>query len=143
VLLVIVPVFGFFLRHCSLLRRGIRVQHGSSAPLLSEAPGVLPIVGHLQKLLYRTLMHLAERHGSMFRLRIGSHRVVAVSSAPLVQECLQARDIMLADRPWLVSGRIIEMGSLPLDVAAFAADTNAVLKFTTTTWTSTLSRRAT
>jgi hypothetical protein len=57
--------------------------------------------------------------------------VVVISFAPLVQERRQACDIVPADRPWLLSGRIIEMGSLPHNAAAFAADSNAVLKFIT------------
>ncbi|GJN25137.1 hypothetical protein PR202_gb12928 [Eleusine coracana subsp. coracana] len=106
--MLLIPVFVVILRPRYLLSRR-RMQGNVSLP--PDVPGALPIIGHLplilKKPLHRTLMHLAECHGSIFRLRLGTRCLIVVSSASLVKECFQDQDAAFADRPKLPSGPII------------------------------------
>ncbi|KAL9997315.1 putative oxidoreductase [Helianthus debilis subsp. tardiflorus] len=70
----------------------------------------LPIIGHLYLLklpLYRTLAKLSAKHGPILRLQFGFRRVVVVSSPAAVEECLTTNDIVFANRPKMLFGKII------------------------------------
>ncbi|KAM0034928.1 putative isoflavone 3'-hydroxylase [Helianthus debilis subsp. tardiflorus] len=70
----------------------------------------LTIIGHLYLLklpLYRTLAKLSAKHGPILRLQFGFRRVVVVSSPAAVEECLTTNDIVFANRPKMLFGKII------------------------------------
>ncbi|CAA0841008.1 cytochrome P450- family 81- subfamily D-polypeptide 8 [Striga hermonthica] len=70
----------------------------------------LPILGHLHLLkppIHRTFQSLAERVGPIFSLRLVNRLVVVVSSPDLVDECFTEKDIVLANRPRLISGEYL------------------------------------
>ncbi|XP_059637059.1 cytochrome P450 81Q32-like [Cornus florida] len=70
----------------------------------------LPILGHLhllKKPLHRTLSDLSARYGPIFLLRFGSRPVLIVSSPSAAEECLAKNDIVFANRPRLLFGKII------------------------------------
>ncbi|KAL9997313.1 putative oxidoreductase [Helianthus debilis subsp. tardiflorus] len=70
----------------------------------------LPIIGHLYLLkprLYRTLAKLSAKHGPIFRLQLGFRRVLVVSSPSAAEECLAKNDIIFANRPKMLYGKII------------------------------------
>ncbi|MFS7910327.1 putative oxidoreductase [Helianthus anomalus] len=70
----------------------------------------LPIIGHLYLLklpLYQTLAKLSAKHGPILRLQFGFRRVAVVSSPAAVEECLTTNDIVFANRPKMLFGKII------------------------------------
>ncbi|KAG9439961.1 hypothetical protein H6P81_020126 [Aristolochia fimbriata] len=92
-----------------------KTRRGDSAP--PEVPGRWPIIGHLRKLagdrqpLMRTLSHLADKHGPLITLWIGSHRTVVVSSSELAKECYTTNDRVLATRPRSTAGKYLGYGN--------------------------------
>ncbi|KAF5817584.1 putative oxidoreductase [Helianthus annuus] len=70
----------------------------------------LPIIGHLYLLkppLYRTLAKLSAKHGPILRLQLGFRRVLIVSSPSAAEECFTRNDIVFANRPKMLFGKII------------------------------------
>ncbi|KAJ0785698.1 putative isoflavone 3'-hydroxylase [Helianthus annuus] len=70
----------------------------------------LPIIGHLYLLkppLYRTLAKLSAKHGPILRLQLGFRRVLIVSSPSAAEECFTKNDIVFANRPKMLFGKII------------------------------------
>ncbi|XP_030454906.1 cytochrome P450 CYP82J17-like [Syzygium oleosum] len=68
-----------------------------------ELPGAWPIIGHLHLLrgettLARTLAAMADAQGPMFRIRLGVHPTIVISSREVVRECFTAHDKNLASR---------------------------------------------
>ncbi|XVF17590.1 hypothetical protein REPUB_Repub10bG0136700 [Reevesia pubescens] len=70
----------------------------------------IPIIGHLHSLkppLHRPFFKLSQKLGPVFSLRLGSRLAVVVSSPSLVEECFTKNDIVLANRPNLLMGKIL------------------------------------
>ncbi|KAD4888578.1 hypothetical protein E3N88_20651 [Mikania micrantha] len=70
----------------------------------------LPIIGHLHLLknpFYRTLAAISAKHGPILLLRFGSRRVLLVTSPTAAEECLAKNDILFANRPRLLAGKIL------------------------------------
>ncbi|XP_022985606.1 cytochrome P450 81D1-like [Cucurbita maxima] len=95
-------------------------RHGKNlppTPLFS-----LPIIGHLHLLkhpIHRTLHQLSNKHGHVFSLRFGSRLVVVVSSPSAVHECFTNNDIVLANRPFLNTGKHLTYNFTVLAVAPY------------------------
>ncbi|KAI3684651.1 hypothetical protein L6452_33876 [Arctium lappa] len=70
----------------------------------------LPIIRHLYLLkppLYRTLAKISAKYGPILHLDFGSRRVILVSSPSVVEECFTKNDIVFANRPRMLFGKII------------------------------------
>lgn len=68
----------------------------------------LPIIGHLHLLkepLHQTLQHYAHACGPIFSLKLGFRRAVIISSPELVEECYTSHDIVLSNRPQVMSDK--------------------------------------
>lgn len=77
---------------------------------LPPSPPALPVIGHLHLVkepLHRTLHDLSLEHGQVFFLRLGSRKTVVVSSLPAVEECFTDKDVAFANRPRLLSGKLL------------------------------------
>ncbi|XP_059428247.1 cytochrome P450 81E8-like [Corylus avellana] len=77
---------------------------------LPPSPPSLPILGHLhlvKKPLHRTFHSLSQKYGQIFSLRFGSQLVVIISSPSAVEECFTKNDIVLANRPPSLIGKIL------------------------------------
>ncbi|KAL4559598.1 hypothetical protein LXL04_031741 [Taraxacum kok-saghyz] len=70
----------------------------------------LPIIGHLYLLkppVYRTFAKISAKYGPILLLRLGSRRVLLVSSPSAAEECFTKNDIVFANRPHILFGKII------------------------------------
>ncbi|KAI7753014.1 hypothetical protein M8C21_028611 [Ambrosia artemisiifolia] len=75
---------------------------------LPPSPPSLPIIGHLHLIngpVHRVLQHLASKYGPIMSLWFGSRPVVVITSPSAVHECFTKNDIILANRPLLLSGK--------------------------------------
>ncbi|CAI0544902.1 unnamed protein product [Linum tenue] len=70
-------------------------------------PSSLPVVGHLHHLLlnnnkqpiHRTLQSISAAHGKILLLRLGSRRILLLSSPSAVEECFTRNDVAFSSRP--------------------------------------------
>ncbi|XP_057473361.1 dimethylnonatriene synthase-like [Actinidia eriantha] len=89
-----------------------------------EPPGSLPFIGHLHLLggpapVFRTLGAMANEHGPIFSLRLGSHRALVVSSWEHVKECFTTNDTIFASRPIMAVGKYLGYGNAMFSVAPY------------------------
>ncbi|GLT28876.1 hypothetical protein SLA2020_037790 [Shorea laevis] len=78
---------------------------------LPPSPPSLPIIGHLHLLklpIHHALLKLSQKYGPIISLKLGSSRVVVISSALAAEECFAKNDIILANRPKSLYGKHIE-----------------------------------
>ncbi|XP_071686728.1 cytochrome P450 81Q32-like [Rutidosis leptorrhynchoides] len=78
---------------------------------VAPSPPSIPIIGHLHLLngsIHRVLQHLSSEYGPIMALKFGSRPVVVVTSPSLAEECFKQNDIVLANRPRLLSGKYFD-----------------------------------
>ncbi|KAI3684662.1 hypothetical protein L6452_33887 [Arctium lappa] len=88
---------------------------------LAPTPPSFPLIGHLHLIkqpFHRTLHHLSSKYGPIMSLRFGSRPVLIITSPSAVEECFTRNDIVLANRPLLLSGKYLDydhttMGAAP------------------------------
>lgn len=107
-------LFFFFFLLASLWRRWL-----TSAPIKPPpSPPALPLIGHLHLLvhspLHRALEAVSSSVGPVSLLRLGSRRVLLVSSAAAAEECFTVHDLAFASRPVVLAAKIIGYGSTTL-----------------------------
>ncbi|KAL5727421.1 hypothetical protein ACHQM5_000621 [Ranunculus cassubicifolius] len=78
-----------------------KMSTSKKAPLAS---GAWPILGHLHLLSPRDFPHkvlasMADKHGSIFRIRVGVHQALVVSNWEVAKECYNTNDKVFASRP--------------------------------------------
>ncbi|XP_031118788.1 cytochrome P450 81Q32-like [Ipomoea triloba] len=69
----------------------------------------LPIIGHFHLLsqpFHRALIKISNRYGPVLLLRFGSRPVLLVSSPSAAEECFTKNDVVLANRPKFLGGKI-------------------------------------
>ncbi|XP_076918874.1 cytochrome P450 81Q32-like [Bidens hawaiensis] len=89
---------------------------------IPPSPPSLPIIGHLHLIngpIHRVLQHLASKYGPLMALRFGSRPVLVISSPSAVEECFTKNDIILANRPNLLSGRYLNYNRTALGSAPY------------------------
>ncbi|KAI3773724.1 hypothetical protein L1987_48254 [Smallanthus sonchifolius] len=70
----------------------------------------LPIIGHLYLLkppIYRTLAKISAKYGPILHLQLGFRRVLIISSPSAAEECFTKNDVVFANRPKMLFGKII------------------------------------
>ncbi|KAM7250715.1 hypothetical protein ACFE04_022598 [Oxalis oulophora] len=95
---------------------------GSRHKNFPPGPPALPIIGHLHLLkepLHRTLQTISEKYGPIFSLRFGSRFVLVVSSSCGVEECLNQKDIIFANRPRMIFGKYHGYNSTIIGLAPY------------------------
>ncbi|KAK8711516.1 hypothetical protein V6N13_146798 [Hibiscus sabdariffa] len=77
---------------------------------LPPSPLSLPFIGHFHLLrnpLYKSLAALLSKYGPILYLRLGSRRVLVLSSPSAVEECFCKNDMIFANRPPTMAGDIL------------------------------------
>ncbi|URE38491.1 cytochrome P450 [Musa troglodytarum] len=100
-----------------LIKQGRRKR-----PRLPPGPWRLPVVGNLHQVganPHLTLRALAERHGPLMFLQLGSIPTVVISSAHVAQEAFRAHDLAFAGRPALYSVERISYGLRDVSFAPY------------------------
>ncbi|KAK8650792.1 hypothetical protein V6N13_140418 [Hibiscus sabdariffa] len=77
---------------------------------IPQPSGSLPLIGHLHLLsgkqtVCKQLATMADNHGPLFSLKLGTHRVLVVSSWEIAKDCFTINDLTLATRANIVGGR--------------------------------------
>ncbi|KAK6939680.1 Cytochrome P450 [Dillenia turbinata] len=70
----------------------------------------LPILGHfhlLRKPIHRCLSKISDRYGPIVLLHFGYRKVLVISSPELAEECFTKNDVVFANRPRFLAGKII------------------------------------
>lgn len=89
----------------------------SPQPPLPPGPRGLPIVGNLPFLdadLHTYFTSIAERHGPIFKLKLGSKLTVVVNSPSLAREILKDQDINFSNRDVSLTGWAATYGGLDI-----------------------------
>ncbi|KAE8684617.1 Cytochrome P450 82G1 [Hibiscus syriacus] len=82
----------------------------SQKDCIPEPSGSLPLIGHLHLLtgketLCKRLATMADKHGPLYSLKLGTHRVLVVSSWEIAKDCFTTNDRTLATRASIAAGR--------------------------------------
>ncbi|CAL1395942.1 unnamed protein product [Linum trigynum] len=89
---------------------------------LPPSPPSLPVIGHLHLLkepIHRTLQTLSQQYGPIYLLSMGVRKLVVVSSPSLAEECFNKNDVVLANRPNMVAGRILNYNYTTVGAAPY------------------------
>ncbi|KAK3423288.1 hypothetical protein EUGRSUZ_F00172 [Eucalyptus grandis] len=89
---------------------------------LPPGPPSLPIIGHLlliKEPVHRTLQSLSDRYGPVLSLSFGSRPVVVVSSPSAAEECFTRNDVILANRPCMLAGKVMAYGNTTIGTAPY------------------------
>ncbi|PIN21082.1 Cytochrome P450 CYP2 subfamily [Handroanthus impetiginosus] len=77
---------------------------------LPPSPPSLPIIGHIHLLrqpIHSTLHELSHKYGHVISLRLGSRKVLVVSSPEAAKGCFTKNDIVFANRPEILAGKLL------------------------------------
>ncbi|KAL6013244.1 hypothetical protein ACLOJK_003736 [Asimina triloba] len=85
-------------------------KHPNNLQVPPSPPSSLPLLGHLHLLnpsLHRSLASLSTQHAPLVSLRFGSRPTVVVASSSLADDCLSKSDVVFANRPRLLAGKVL------------------------------------
>ncbi|RVW66134.1 2-methylbutanal oxime monooxygenase [Vitis vinifera] len=87
------------------------------------SPPKLPIIGNLHqlsKLHHRSLWTLAQKHGSIMFLQLGSIPTIVISSADMAEQVLRTRDNCCCSRPSSPGSKLLSYNFLDLAFAPYS-----------------------
>ncbi|KAL3514412.1 hypothetical protein ACH5RR_027129 [Cinchona calisaya] len=89
---------------------------------LPPGPQALPITGHLHLLkrpVHRTLHELSQKYGPVMFLQFGVRKVIEASSPKAVEECFTKNDIIFANLPEMVAGKLLNYNSSTIGLSSY------------------------
>ncbi|XP_026429952.1 premnaspirodiene oxygenase-like [Papaver somniferum] len=89
---------------------------------LPPGPRKLPLIGNLHNMLglpHRTLRNLAKKYGPLMHLQLGEFSVVIVSSPRVAKQIMNTRDLLFADRPEFLVGKITGYDSTGIGLSRY------------------------
>ncbi|KAL3503594.1 hypothetical protein ACH5RR_038043 [Cinchona calisaya] len=93
------------------------------APRLPPGPKPLPIIGNLYQLagsqMHHILRDLAKQYGPLMHLKLGQVSTLIVSSPEVAEEFMKTHDIIFANRPRLLSGRVFNYNCTDIAFSPF------------------------
>lgn len=77
-----------------------------------QAGGAWPIIGHMHlfgshQLTHKTLGMMADKHGPIFTITLGSYKVLVLSSWEMVKECFTVHDKAFSTRPCVAASKLM------------------------------------
>ncbi|KAK7406604.1 hypothetical protein VNO78_08233 [Psophocarpus tetragonolobus] len=98
----------------ALIYRLKRTHSGTYDKICSapQAGGAWPIIGHLhlfggRQHTHKTLGMMAEKHGSIFTIKLGSYKVLVLSSWEMAKECFTVHDKAFSTRPCVSASKLM------------------------------------
>ncbi|TXG67688.1 hypothetical protein EZV62_008963 [Acer yangbiense] len=83
----------------------------STSTKMPPGPWRLPLIGNMHQLVstlpHHRLRDLAKKYGPLMHLQLGESSIIVVSSAEIAEEVLKSQGLIFANRPFLVSTRVI------------------------------------
>ncbi|XP_031253327.1 cytochrome P450 71D10-like [Pistacia vera] len=110
-----IPSFNLIISFLLFFFMAVKIIKGhksrSSSSKMPPGPWKLPLIGNLHQLVgsqpHRRLRDLATKYGPLMHLQLGEVSTVVVSSAEIAREVLKTHDLNFADRPFLVSLKLV------------------------------------
>ncbi|GMJ02645.1 cytochrome P450, family 82, subfamily C, polypeptide 4 [Hibiscus trionum] len=101
-----------------------------------EAGNSWPLIGHLHLLRgpkppYKVLSEMADKHGPIFTIKMGVHRVLIVSDHETAKECLTINDKAFASRPSTLALELLSYNHAMFGFAPYGDDWRQVRKIST------------
>ncbi|CAJ1929815.1 unnamed protein product [Sphenostylis stenocarpa] len=116
----------------------LKKTHGPNAKICTvpQAAGAWPIVGHLHhfgahQLTHKTLGMMADKHGPIFTIKLGSYKVLVLSSWEMVKECFTVHDKAFSTRPSVAASKLMTYNSAMFGFAPHGPYWREMRKFTT------------
>ncbi|KAG5061139.1 hypothetical protein JHK87_002168 [Glycine soja] len=116
----------------------LKKTHGPNAKICTapQAGGAWPIVGHLHlfgahQLTHKTLGTMADKHGPIFTIKLGSYKVLVLSSWELAEECFTVHDKAFSTRPCVAASKLMTYNSAMFGFAPHGPYWREMRKFAT------------
>lgn len=133
----IVAIVSLILLCLFLIRRSKNV-HPKEPPTL---PGAWPVLGHLPLLSgsetpHKTLGALADQHGPIFTIKLGSTHALVISNSETAKECYTKNDIVVSSRPKPVAVELMSYNQAFIGWAPYGSYWREIRKVVTTAFLS-------
>jgi hypothetical protein len=114
----------------------IKKTHGHGHTTAPQAGGSWPIIGHLhlfgtQQLTHKTLGMMADKHGPIFTIKLGSYKVLVLSSSEMAKECFTLHDKTFSTRPYVAASKLLGYNSAMFGFTPYGPYWREIRKLTT------------